>query len=231
MKLGDRKTRLLKDLEITEVSLVTSAANEGSRVMFFKRNDVEKTQHSNLRVKLENELIKAIKDFARQKGIGQLEASKLILESDTGKKIFEILNTMKRREKIMYKSIGEIDAAIKVGDLKSQKDVLKELDELRGRDISKSDFAKTKERAIYDQVTNPAWDSLYHAFQNLPETVEEGEAFEKRVRASENIVKVIEDLAKELIQKDGKLTKERAIVTVLERNPAWEKVYRAVTYG
>jgi len=36
MKLGDKKVRLLKDLEITEVSLVTSAANKGAKVLFYK---------------------------------------------------------------------------------------------------------------------------------------------------------------------------------------------------
>lgn len=229
--MKDRKARLLKELEITEVSLVTSAANEGAKIMFWK-NDIEKAQHNNLRTKLISDLIQAIKILAREKGITQLEASKEIFESDTGKKVIETLNTLKRqRGKTMYASVGEIAEAIEKGDLKSKEEVLKELDGLRDRDIAKSDFAKSKQRAVYDQVTNPAWNSLYNAFTNLPETVEEGQAIEKRQRASDNIVKVIEALAGELIQKDGELTKEKAIVKVLDRNPAWKRAYDLVTYG
>jgi len=177
-------------------------------------------------------LIKAIERISQEKGILRIEAMKEVFESEEGKRALEVLNTMKReREKTMYTNLGEITKAIEKGEIESQVDALKELDELRDRDIAKSDFAKSKERAIYDQCTDPAWNSLFNAFTKLPETVEEGQAIEKRVRASENIVKVIEDLAKELIQKDGKLTKERAIVTVLERNPAWKTAYEMVTYG
>jgi len=41
MKLGNKKARLLKDLEITEVSLVTSPANEGAKVMFWKNDGID----------------------------------------------------------------------------------------------------------------------------------------------------------------------------------------------
>ena len=148
------------------------------------------------------------------------------------KKMADDLEEIKRkRRNYMYKSLGEIATAIEKGEIKSQVDALKELDELRDLDIAKSDFAKSKERAIYDQCTDPAWDSLFNEFTKLPETIEQGEAFSKRVRASDNIVKVIEGLAEELIQKDGKLTKAKAIVKVLDRNPAWKTAYEMVTYG
>jgi len=38
VKLGNKKARLLKDLEITEVSLVTSPANEEAKVLFWKQD-------------------------------------------------------------------------------------------------------------------------------------------------------------------------------------------------
>jgi len=231
MKLGDRKVRLLKELEIDEISLVTSAANKKAKVMFWK-SDIEKTQHSNLRVRLERELLEAIKLLAREKGITQLEASKQVLGSDTGQKILEILNTLKRKKgEHMYKSVGAIAEAMESGEIESQEDALKVFDEFVEGEVKKSDYSMDVSKARSMKMTGPGWDSYFNVFMNLPETSEAGIGIEKRQRASDNIVKVIEGLAAELIQKDGKLTKAKAIVKILDRNPAWKTAYEMVTYG
>jgi len=228
VKLGDKKVRLLKELEISEVSLVTSAANEGAKVMIWK-NHIEKVQHNNLRMKLINELIKAIKLLAREKGISQLEASKLILESDTGKNILETINTMKRREKIMYTSVGEIAEAMKKGEIKSQEDALKAFDEFVEGEVKKSDYQMDVNQARLMKMTGPGWDAYYNAFMNLPETVEAGQAIEKQQRTADNVSKVIESMAKELVQKSSGMTKEKAFMEVLKRNPELEGAYRTAT--
>ena len=251
MKLGDRKARILKELEITEVSLVTSAANKGAKVLIWKKehgarelweeyiDEVLSVHNKKLKERKANppknlssdqvETLRLEKPWSRQ------QASQEARKTGFGQQLWAMLQQEAQpplsKGEHMYKSLGEIATAIEKGELKSQVDTLKELDKLRDRDIAKSDFAKSKERAIYDQVTNPSWDALFNAFQSLPRTVEEGEAIEKRRRASDNIVKVIEGLAQELIQKDSGMTKEKAIVKVLERNPAWKTAYEMVTYG
>jgi len=251
MKLGDRKVRLLKELEINEISLVTSPANEGAKVMIWKKDhgvrelweeyidEVLSVHNKKLKERKANppknlssdqvETLQLEKPWSRQ------QASQEARKTGFGQQLWAMLQQEAQppisKGKHMFTNISEVAEAIKKGDLASQEDVLKELDELRDRDIAKSAFSKTKERAIYDQCTDPAWDSLYLAFGNLPKTVAEGEAFEKRQRASANIVKIIETLANELIKKDGKLTKAKAVVEVLDGNPAWKTAYEMVTYG
>ena len=79
------------------------------------------------------------------------------------------------------------------------------------------------------KMTGLGWNSYFNAFMNLPETVEEGEAFEKRQRTADNVVKVIEAMAKELVQKSSGMTREKAFMEVLKRNPELEVAYRTAT--
>jgi len=69
VKLGERKVRLLKEVEIDEVSLVTSPANEGAKVMFWKSDNFD---FSKLNAFSVEELTAAMKAVDYQKiGISQ----------------------------------------------------------------------------------------------------------------------------------------------------------------
>ena len=229
MSLGEKKTfRKLVPIERPSVNKAPAMDQLGVRLL------------RALLVRMENLR-------SQDPNLGKVEAWDQVLATDEGQRFLEIIGKNKtneaallekldkmgkdleeikrKRRNHMYKSIGEIAEAIEKGDLKSQRDVLKVLDELRDRDISKSEFSKSKERAIYDQCTHPAWPSLYNRFTNLPETIEQGEVIEKRAKQSELIVKTIKVMAEKLVQKEG-MTKEKAFIAILDRNPLLEATYR-----
>ena len=227
--LSGKRLRRLTDLEVSEISLVDHGANEGARVVLWKRDvlPVEK-QVNNLRTKLMNTLVKAIESLAREKGITRLAAMLEIFESAEGKKALEVLSTMKREKgRRMYTSVGEIAKAMESGEIESQEDALKVFDEFVESEVKKSDYSMEVSQARLMKMTGPGWDSYFNAFMNLPETVEEGQAIEKQQRVSDNVIKVIEDMAKELVQKDSGMTKEKAFMEVCRRHPELERLYRA----
>jgi len=237
--------RLLKELEITEVSLVDEGANPGAWVTFWKSehgarklwedyiDEVLSVHNKKLKERKANppkflssdqvENLRLEKPWSRQ------QASQEARKTGFGQQLWAMLQQEAQpplaKGERMYKSLGEIAKAIDKGEIKSQEDALKELDELRDRDIAKSDFAKSEADARYEQTTDPAWNSLYNAFMNLPKTVEEGKAFEKRQKESELIVKTINIMAGKLVQKEG-ITKEKAFGEVLKRYPLLEATYR-----
>ena len=45
------------------------------------------------------------------------------------------------------------------------------------------------------------------------------------MRVADNVVKLIEGFAEELVQKDSALTKEKAFTEVLRRHPELERMY------
>ena len=64
MKLGDKKVQLLKDLEITEVSLCDAGANPGSKVMIWKKDSIDFNKLNSLSVEKLTKAMESI-DYAK----------------------------------------------------------------------------------------------------------------------------------------------------------------------
>ena len=129
----------------------------------------------------------------------------------------------------MFTSVGEIAEAMKKGEIASQEDALKVFDEFVEGEVKKSDYEMDVNQARLMKMTGPGWDSYYNAFMRLPATVEEGQVIEKQQRTADNVIKVIEAMAKELVQKSSGMTKEKVFMEVLKRNPELEGAYRTAT--
>lgn len=240
-----KRLRKLTDLEITEVSLVTSAANEGARVMFWKSehearklwdefvDEFLSVHNKKLTERKANppknlssdqvEVLRQTKPWSRDQAAQ--EARKTQEGSSLWQQVVAEAQPPLSKGNHMYKSLGEIANGIEKGEIKSQEDAMKVFDKFVEGEVKKSDYQMDVNQARLMKMTGPGWDSYYNAFMRLPETVEAGQAIKKRAKQSELIVKTIKVMAEKLVQKEG-MTKEKAFIAILDRNPLLEATYR-----
>ncbi len=244
-----KRLRKITDLEITEVSLVDSGANERAKVLLWKREhgarklwDEFVRQFLSVHNKKLAELkanppekfsLQQLKDLQQRKPWSKdqaaLEARKTSEGSSLGQAVVQEAQPPLGKGKIMYKSVGEIAKAMESGEIESQEDALKVFDEFVEGEVKKSDYSMDVKQARLMKMTGPGWDSYYNAFMNLPATIQEKESFEKRQNDTDAAYGEIEKRAKQLLDAGKVSSIEKGIVTVCERFPELEAAYREAT--
>jgi len=107
------KPNLLKELEITEISLVDSGANEGAKVMLWKRGISKAVPDPSnmLGINLLRVLSNRVNNLKREKDISRFEAWAEILQSPEGQQLIEFIAKAKRDPSFIFKDMESRDVS------------------------------------------------------------------------------------------------------------------------
>ena len=105
--------RILKELEISEISLVDAGANEGAQVILWKR-DVSKAAHAPsdlLGINLLRVLTNRVDNVKLEQDITRFEAWMEVLQSEEGKQLLELITKIKSDPSLIFKDMGDSDVS------------------------------------------------------------------------------------------------------------------------
>lgn len=108
-----KRLRKLTDLEITEVSLVDSSANEGAKVLLWKRDIFKATQDPSnmLGVHLLRVLMTRVEHLRRENNIDRIDAWVSVLGTPEGKQLLNLITKAKRDPTSIFKDMVDRDVS------------------------------------------------------------------------------------------------------------------------
>jgi len=105
--------RLLKELEISEISLVDGGANEGAKVVLWKRDISKEVADPSrmLGINLLRVLSDRVEGLRREKDIPRLDAWSQVLQSEQGRQLLELITKAKSDGSLIFKDMEDKDVS------------------------------------------------------------------------------------------------------------------------
>ena len=244
MKLEDRKVRLLKELEIDEVSLVTSAANKGARVLIWKKeheakelweafvDEVLSIHNKTLREQQKNPpkglSLDAVEALQQKKPWSRDQAAQAARKTGDGQQLWQ--QVMQEAQPSLEKGI-RVYTDIEQMTKDTRDDVLETKGEswgevekmLKGR-VKKSDYQADYNQLLLLEMTRPTWNEYYAEYSKKPDVTDK--EIQKREYDYTSAAIEIDLRAKRMVAKGESPDISQAYGEVCRRFPELEKKYR-----